>query len=62
MLEAIKAQLSNEKVQRAVLQTGAAVLSIVASQVVAGLVNKGLNQGIDQLMAKLHPTVEIPAE
>lgn len=58
MLEQIKDKLNNEMVQRAVLQTGAAVVTIVVAQVVAGLVGKGLNNGIDQLMAKLHPIIE----
>lgn len=58
MLEQIKNQLNNEKVQRAVLQTGAAVVTIVVSHMVSGLVAKGLNNGIDALMEKLHPIIE----
>lgn len=62
MFKAISEKLQSEQVQRAVLQTGAAVVTIVVAQVVAGAVGKGLNVGIDKLMEKLHPIVEIPAE
>lgn len=62
MFKAISEKLQSEQVQRAVLQTGAAVVTIVVAQVVAGAVGKGLNLGIDKLMEKMHPNVEIPAE
>ena len=57
-MERLKNMLQNEQNQRFALQLGAAVVSIVVSQAVAGLTNKGLNLGIDALMAKLHPIIE----
>ena len=62
MLQTIKSKLSEETVQRAVLGIGGMIATFVATQAFASLMNKGIETGIDALMAKLHPAIEVPTE
>lgn len=61
MLESIKQKLADEKTQRAILNGVGIVGTFVATQVFAHYMNKGVDLGINKLMAKLHPVVETPA-
>lgn len=58
MLESIKQKLADEKTQRAILNGVGIVGTFVATQVFAHYMNKGVDLGINKLMAKLHPVVE----
>lgn len=62
MLENIKSKLQEEQVQRALLNGVAAIVVFTTAKVVAAQVGKLAESGIDQLMAKWHPTTETPAE
>lgn len=57
MFSKIQEQLQKEQVQRALLHTAGTVVTILASQAFAAVLNKGINTGIDALMERLHPTV-----
>lgn len=56
--EQLKQKAQDEQVQRAVLTATGMVVTFVATQLFAGLMNKGIDAGIDALMSKLHPIIE----
>lgn len=58
MLQKIQDQLSKEENQRLILHAVGLVATFVATQAFAGLMNRGIDLGIDSLMAKIHNTVE----
>lgn len=63
MFNQIKEQLQKESTQRAILHGTGLVVTFVATQVFAGLMNKGVEAGIDKLMSKIHGTITVtPAE
>lgn len=61
MLEQIKQKLENEDTQRAILKGAGLVATFVATRVFAHYTDKLVGIGIDALMDKLHPDVEVTA-
>ena len=58
MLEQIKENLKKEENQRAILNATGLVVTFVATRVFAHYMDMGVNLGIDQIIAKLHPQTE----
>lgn len=58
MLENIKTKLSEEKTQRIILGALGTVATFIVANVVTSVVSKGVDLGIDKLMAKVHPIIE----
>lgn len=57
MLEKLKAQLEDEKTQRAILKGVGLVATFVATRAFAHYMDKGIDLGINKLMAKWHEAV-----
>jgi len=54
-------KMQEEQVQRIVLQGAGMIVTLVATQAFAALMNKGIETGIDALMSKMHPEQEVAA-
>jgi len=62
MLEQIKSKLEEEETQRAILKGVGLVATFVATRAFGYYMDKYVGIGIDTLMDKMHPTVEVTAE
>lgn len=62
MFDKFKSTVNSREFQTGAGQVAIAVVSILAANVVSGLVAKGLNTQLNNLMDKIHGTIETPAE
>lgn len=58
MLKSIADQLKKEENQRLALHLTGMVVTLVATSVFSSALSKGIDFGIDSLMAKIHGTIE----